>query len=71
MDITVLDHIIITKDSFYSFADEGLLGLNGTETIDNIQLFVMRIETDLIAKFKHNKLSVEKLAASLGIPDKT
>lgn len=71
MDITVLDHIIITKDSFYSFADEGLLGLNGTETIDNIQLFVMRIETDLIAKVKHNKLSVEKLAASFGITDKT
>ena len=71
MDITVLDHIIITKDSFYSFSDEGLLGLNGAETIDNIQLFVMRIETDLIAKIKHNKLSVEKLAASFGITDKT
>lgn len=71
MDITVLDHIIIAKDSFYSFADEGLLGLNGTETIDNTQLFVMRIETDLIAKVKHNKLSVEKLAASFGITDKT
>lgn len=25
MDISVLDHIILTKDSFFSFADEGLL----------------------------------------------
>ena len=69
MDISVLDHIIITKESYYSFADEGLLG--GTETKNNTQLFVMRIETDLIAKIKHNKTSVEKLAASFGITDKT
>ena len=41
------------------------------KTMDTIQLFVMRIETDLIAKIKHNKLSVEKLAASFGITDKT
>ncbi|MCC7302775.1 MAG: strawberry notch family protein [Bacteroidia bacterium] len=27
MDISVLDHIIITKDGYYSFADEGLLGI--------------------------------------------
>lgn len=25
MDITVLDHIILTKDGYYSFADEGIL----------------------------------------------
>lgn len=25
MDITVLDHIILTPDSYYSFADEGIL----------------------------------------------
>jgi DNA repair protein RadC len=24
-DITVLDHIILTKNSYYSFADEGLI----------------------------------------------
>ena len=27
MDISVLDHLIITKDGYYSFADEGLVGL--------------------------------------------
>ena len=26
MDIAVLDHIIVTKDGYYSFADDGLLG---------------------------------------------
>src|SRR6476660_2025295 len=29
MDIKLLDHLIITKDSFLSFADQGLLGLQG------------------------------------------
>jgi DNA repair protein RadC len=71
MDISVLDHIIITRESYYSFADDGLLGLNGTESMNNVEFFVMRMETDLIAQVKHNKLSVEKLAASFGIIDKT
>jgi len=34
-DIMVLDHLIVTKDSYYSFADQGdmsLLGMNKTET---------------------------------------
>ncbi len=30
MDIQLLDHIIITKESYYSFADQGELSLNGT-----------------------------------------
>lgn len=71
MDINVLDHLILTKESYYSFADDGILGLSGIATTDNIQLFVLRIETDLIAKVKHNKLSVEKLASTFGITDKT
>ena len=71
MDINVLDHLILTNESYYSFADDGILGLNGIATTDNIQLFVLRIETDLIAKVKHNKLSVEKLASTFGITDKT
>ena len=25
MDITILDHVILTKDSYFSFADEGIL----------------------------------------------
>ncbi len=29
MDVKLLDHIIVTRDGYYSFADEGLLGLDG------------------------------------------
>ena len=75
MDIAVLDHLIITKDSYLSFADESLLGLAGLNgagtTADNHSLFVRQIENDLQAKKKHSKTSVEKLAASFGITDKT
>lgn len=71
MDISVLDHIIITKNGYYSFADEGFLGLSGIKSISNSELFVLRIENELIAKNKHNKLSIEKLASSFGITDKT
>src|ERR1017187_8732421 len=38
---------------------------------DKSKLFVERMELDLNAQVKHNKLSVEKLAASFGITDKT
>jgi hypothetical protein len=31
MDIILADHIIITNDGYYSFADEGLVGLSGNE----------------------------------------
>lgn len=68
MDIKLLDHIIITKESFYSFADEGLLGLDGLSNKE--YLFVSAIETDLATNKQHNKLSVEKLAASFGVTDK-
>jgi predicted RNA methylase len=80
MDINVLDHFIITQDSYYSFADEGLLGLDGLNGADKAtalknpsghSLFVRQIEQDLKAKKKHSKISVEKLAASFGIGDKT
>ena len=29
MEVKLLDHVIVTRDSYYSFADEGLLGLDG------------------------------------------
>lgn len=39
LSFTVLDHVIVTNDSYYSFSDEGLVGLDGpslsgTLTID-------------------------------------
>lgn len=69
MDVKLLDHIIVTKTGYYSFADEGLLGLEGTKDFN--REFVLRMQTDLANKVTHNKLSVEKLAATFGITDKT
>jgi predicted RNA methylase len=72
MDIKLLDHLIVTKDSYLSFADEGLLGLEGVQNLsNNLDAFVKKVETDLKDGKPHNKLSVEKLAASFGISDKT
>src|SRR5687767_2764202 len=41
MDITLLDHIIVTKEGYFSFADEGLVGVKTTEgkTITHGSLF--------------------------------
>ncbi len=69
MDVKLLDHIIVTRDGYYSFADEGLLGLDGLNNKE--QFFVTAVERDLATKKEHNKLSLEKLAASFGIIDKT
>ena len=72
MDIKLLDHIILTKDNHYSFADEGLLGLDGLKNLkNNRDQFVLTVEKDLQEKVHHNKKAIEKLAASFGITDKT
>lgn len=68
MDVKLLDHIIVTKEGYYSFADEGLLGLDGLNNKE--QFFVTAVERDLATKKEHNKISLEKLAASFGITDK-
>ena len=77
MDIVVLDHLIITKEDFYSFADNGVLGLEGIRNIPpilrkpiNQDLFIEHIRKELTAKTHLNKTSVEKLATSFGITDK-
>jgi hypothetical protein len=69
IDVKLLDHIIVTKEGYYSFADEGLMGLDGLNNKE--QFFVTAVERDLTTKKEHNKLSLEKLAASFGITDKT
>ncbi|MFT3843674.1 MAG: JAB domain-containing protein [Lacibacter sp.] len=72
MEIRLLDHLIITMDAHLSFADEGLLGLSGTAMLINSnQQFVQAMTAALEQKTKHNKSSVEKLAASFNINDKT
>lgn len=78
MDIRVLDHLIITKGGYYSFADNSLMGLEGIRNTPpilrkpiNQDLFVHAIREDLLHQVKHNKRSVEKLAYSFGITDQT
>ena len=72
MEIKVLDHIIVTHDNYYSFSDQGLLGLDGREYLPaNLQEFVGFVEKDLTIGYKHNKRSIEALAYSLKIKDKT
>ncbi len=68
MEIRLLDHVIVTRESYYSFADEGLLGLDGLSRKE--EQFVDAIEKDLALKTPHNKISVEKLAAYFGITNK-
>ena len=34
LDINLLDHVILTKEGFYSFADEGNLSLNGLPSVN-------------------------------------
>ncbi|RYZ30068.1 MAG: hypothetical protein EOO10_04190, partial [Chitinophagaceae bacterium] len=71
-DIKLLDHLIITKESYLSFATEGFLGLEGlTGLVSGQESFLQAITKGIIEKHGHNKLSVEKLAASFGITDKT
>jgi predicted RNA methylase len=72
MDIKLLDHIIVTKEGHYSFADQGLLGLTGVKNLkNNLENFVEAVESDLRNRKSHNKKSIERLAASFGITDKT
>jgi hypothetical protein len=68
MDIRLLDHIIVTKDGFYSFADEGLLGL---QSLSPNESYVAKIKADLTRKVVYNKTSIEKQALKFGITDKT
>lgn len=73
-DIKLLDHIIVTKDSHYSFGDAGQLeGIRPTADIlpDEQFSFVATIKDHLERGVAGNKKAVEKLAASFGINNKT
>ena len=71
MNITLLDHIIVTKDNHYSFSNEGLLGVEQNNFSDNRKNYVSKIESELQLQHKHNKKSIEKIAATFQIYDKT
>jgi len=69
MEIRLLDHVIVTADGYYSFADNELLGLEG---VRNTSMdFVNQMLDELRKKTHHTKVSVEKLAVTFGITDKT
>ncbi len=71
-DITLLDHLIITKAGVYAFSEEGMLGLDGiTKLSSPSEKFVTRVLSDMTRKVSHNKRSIEKLALSFGIIDRT
>jgi predicted RNA methylase len=70
--IKLLDHIIVTKEGHFSYANSGLLGLEGVKSLKTkFDSFVEKVQTDLEVKRSHNKVSIEKLAASFGITDRT
>ncbi|MBS1629530.1 MAG: strawberry notch family protein [Bacteroidetes bacterium] len=74
VDIRLLDHLILTRERYFSFAEEGLLGLSGLSSIAPKPTpadYVQRMMSDLKAGTKHNKRSTERLAAQFGIEDKT
>ncbi|HEX7904880.1 MAG TPA: JAB domain-containing protein [Chitinophagaceae bacterium] len=71
-DLRLLDHIILTSNDHYSFADDQLLGLEGINDLkSNADKFISIVERDLIQGKSQNKKSIEKLAASIGLLDKT
>ncbi len=72
MQIKVVEHLIITKQGQYSFLDNGLLGVSTSEKLQsNFQEFTSLVENDLREGNQHNKRSLEKLADTLGIDDRT
>lgn len=71
MNMLVLDHIIITKDSHLSFIDEGLLGTEAGILTADMTAFVAKVESDLLMREKHDKRSIEALARSFNIIDRT
>lgn len=72
MSINVVDHFIITSNTYISFANKGILGLAGVKTLVNKkESFVAKVEEVLQSDTAQNKRSIEKLAATYGITDKT
>ena len=49
-EITVVDHLIITKDSHYSFADESMLGLAGIKEVKFLKGIDNKNKTIMITK---------------------
>jgi len=73
--LELIDHLIITRTGYYSFAKHRHFGLSGVENlgspIDRYGTFVQKVEGDVQSQVPHNKRSIEKLAGAFGISDKT
>lgn len=72
MGINVVEHLIITRKGHFSFLDNELLGAPKSGVLPkNLGEFVGFVEKDLRMGYQHNKRSIENLARSLQINDKT
>ncbi|MGB3464291.1 MAG: JAB domain-containing protein, partial [Cyclobacteriaceae bacterium] len=78
LDIKILDHLIITKDSYYSLANKPKLGLEGIGSLSkpkrvskNDHLYVAKVGQLILEAEWLPKSAIEKMAASFGITDKT
>jgi len=75
LDITLTDHVIVTKNSYYSFMDEGILGelsgIKNNSLPENHEQFIIEVKRRIFLGTQGNKKTMEKLGASLNISDKT
>lgn len=68
MDIRLIDHLILTKSSYFSFADEGLLGLEGLASLPVAPRAKAKPQKAKSAFGNQHELNqhIEKLLASRG-----
>lgn len=69
IDVMLLDHVIVTRDGYYSFADNGMSGLE--RLVNKRGVFVEQVKLDLLNKKPHTKRTLERMAAGMGIGDQT
>ena len=46
LDISVLDHLILTEHSYYSFADEGTLPHGNTDTVQKVEEYISSLKQE-------------------------
>ncbi|MBS1773926.1 MAG: strawberry notch family protein [Bacteroidetes bacterium] len=67
LQVELLDHLIVTTDGHYSFADSNMAGLE--RTVDKQADYIASVEYDLEHHSKQTKSSLERRAAQLHIHD--
>jgi DNA repair protein RadC len=72
MYINVVENLIVTRKGHFSFLDNELLGIPKNNLLaKNLNEFVGFVERDLRMGYQHHKRSIENLARSLQIEDRT